>query len=281
MGASPAPRVPPDPAARDSAPPATGYREVAPGAPETAPPRLPEPQSERSHDPIEPPLPAPYAPVEPPLPPVPKHVAPRTALWAGVKAGWAFPMGDAWIDGAQLPNGAYLWERRTFADFASGGPKAELNLGVRLARRYNLLAHWEYASLGPGRALEELGVQRGHMNFIGFGFRFSSDPDDLGVLVEAVLGYRSFETSFDNGATLRAEDDFLNTRLGFGADIRLSPLLSISPMVGIAGGFFEEIEWTFADGTKRSALTPLDDYSQHTVITLDIGAHFDIIRSSH
>jgi hypothetical protein len=190
-------------------------------------------------------------------------------------------MGDLWIDGAVLPNGAYVGERRTFADFASSGPKTELDLGVRLARRYNVLAHWEYANLGPGRALDDdLGGQRGHMNFIGFGFRFSSDPDDVGVLVEAVIGYRSFQTSWDNGATLRATDDFLNTRLGFGADIRISPLLSISPLVGIAGGFFEEVEWTFADGTKQSALSYFDDYSQHTVITLDIGAHFDIIRSA-
>jgi hypothetical protein len=190
-------------------------------------------------------------------------------------------MGDLWIDGATLANGAYVWQRRTFADFASSGPKSELNLGVRLARRYNVLAHWEYASLGPGRALDdELGGQRGHLNYVGFGFRFSSDPDDVGVLVEAVIGYRSFETRWDNGATLSARDDFLNTRLGFGADIRLSPLLSISPLVGIAGGFFEEVEWTFADGTKRSALSYFDDFSQHTVITLDVGAHFDIIRSA-
>jgi hypothetical protein len=118
------------------------------------------------------------------------------------------------------------------------------------------------------------------MNYIGFGFRFSSDPDDVGVLIEAVIGYRSFETSYENGAVLVAKDDFLNTRLSFGADVRLSPLFSLSPMVGIAGGFFEDVHWKFADGETRSALSYYDDYSQHTVITLDLGAHFDIIRSA-
>jgi hypothetical protein len=253
---------------------------VGPGATPDAAPQRPPPAQPPVYDPNEPPLPAPYAPIEPPLPPVPKHVAPQTSLWAGVKLGWAFPMGDLWIDGARLPNGLDVYERRTFADFASSGPKSELNLGVRLARRYNVLALWEYTNLGPGRALDELGPQRGNMHYLGLGFRFSSDPDDVGVLVEAIVGYRRFETSWDNGASLRATDDFLNTRLSFGADIRISPLLSISPMVGIAGGFFENIQWTFADGSKKNALTYYDDYSQHTVISLDIGAHFDIVRSA-
>jgi hypothetical protein len=257
---------------------------VDPGEPEAAPrpAAVPATSAEETQWPDEPPLPAPYAPVDPPLPPVPKHTAPARSLWAGVKVGWAFPLGDLWLDGSHTLNGVYVLERRSFADFASSGPKTELDVGVRLARRYNVLAHWEYVNLGEGRLLsDELGGQRGHMNYVGLGFRFSSDPDDVGVLVEAVVGYRNFVTKFDNGAALRASDDFLNTRLSFGADIRLSPLFSLSPMVGIAGGFFEEVEWTFADGTKSNARSSFDDYSQHTVVTLDVGAHFDLLPSEH
>lgn len=259
----------------------TGYQEVGRDGEATPPP----PASTREEPPggvNEPPLPVPYAPVEPPLPPVPKHVAPQTSLWMGIKAGWAFPAGDAWLDGRVLPNGAYILESRPFSDLASSGPKTELNVGARLGRHYNVFGHWEYASLGPGRALrDDLGSQeRGHMNFIGLGFRFSSDPDDVGVLAEAVMGYRNFTANWADGTELFAEDDFLNTRLSFGADIRISPLLSLSPMIGLSGGFFEDIAWKYNDGSREEAMTEYDRFGQHTVITLDMGAHFDVIRSS-
>jgi hypothetical protein len=181
-----------------------------------------------------------------------------------------------------LPSGAYILESRPLSDFASSGPKTELNVGARLGRRYNVFGHWEYVNLGTGRALQnDLGGQeRGHMNFIGLGFRFSSDPDDVGVLAEAVIGYRNFTATWADGTELFTEDDFLNTRLSFGADIRISPLLSISPMIGLAGGFFEELTWKYNDGSSEEALSEFDRYGQHTVITLDVGAHFDIIRSS-
>jgi hypothetical protein len=262
--------------------PSTGYQEVT-GSRESAPP--PPPQTPVAGKPgavYEPPLPASYAAIEPPLPPVPKHVAPLTSLWVGGKLGWAFPSGEAWRDGRWIDNTAYILESRPFADFATSGPKTELNVGARLGRRYNVFAHWEYANLGTGEALpDDLGGQnRGHMNFLGGGFRFSSDPDEVGVLVEAVIGYRGFTASWQNGTELEAVDSFLNTRLSFGADIRLSPLLSLSPMLGLSGGFFEEVTWKFADGTTANALSDFDTFAQHTVITLDLGAHFDVIRSA-
>lgn len=251
---------------------AQGYREVTGSSP-------PQPvETEPNYGIEEPPLPAHY---RVPLPPPPRHVAPQTSLWLGGKLGWAFPMGDMWWDGRWRDGVSFQLDHRPFESFASSGPKTEIDVGARLARRYNVFLHWEYANLGPGEALpNDLGGQnRGHMNFLGGGFRFSSDPDELGVLIEAVIGYRGFRTSWESGTELTAFDSFLNTRLAFGADIRLSPLVSLSPMIGLAGGFFEKAEWTYADGRTESALSDYDEFAQHTVITLDLGAHFDVIRS--
>jgi hypothetical protein len=157
----------------------------------------------------------------------------------------------------------------------------EVDVGARIARNYVVFALLEYASLGAGDTLEnEFGGQsRGSTQAIGLGMRFSSNPDNIGLLLELALGWRRFEANWESDTQLVASDDFFNTRIGIGMDIRLSRTLSLAPMLTVGGGLFDTIEWHFADGSKAGAFGELSATAPHTVATVQVGAHFDLFGS--
>jgi hypothetical protein len=162
----------------------------------------------------------------------------------------------------------------------------ELDLGARLGRHYNVFGLWEWGILGNGDELgDEFGGQTSaYTHLLGLGLRFSSDPDGFGVLVELALGWRRFEATWKNGTRFTATDDFFNTRIGVGADIRLNEQLSFTPMVTIGGGVFSEANWRFADGSEAGAFssflgTPADEAGQHIPVTLQLGLHYDAFGS--
>jgi hypothetical protein len=173
------------------------------------------------------------------------------------------------------------YANRNWSDFASSGPTIELDVGARLARSYTVFGFWELASLGTGDTLggEFGGQNRGVSHHIGAGLRFSTNPDDIGMLVEVGLGYRRFDASWKNGTELAARDGLLNTRIGLGMNIRFSPQFVLSPMAMLGGGSFEKIEWAFADGSKGGAFSELSRAGQHTTASLQVGAHFDWLGS--
>lgn len=230
---------------------------------------------------FEPPLPAPAAEIDSVPAPKASHRSPKTSLWMGARVGWLFPSGALWRDGYIEDRLCCLYEYRGWSEVATSGPMFELDIGARFSRRYSVLALWEYSSLGPGKRLgnEFGGQQRGDSHFLGAGLRFSSDPDDVGVVVEVALGWRHFKASWERGTELIASDDFFNTRLGLGVDIRVNEHLALSPLMTIGGGVFMDPEWKFADGSSTSALGPLGDASQHTVFSFQLGAHFDLLQS--
>ncbi len=235
---------------------------------------------------FEPPLPPRYS--DTPLPPVerPIYVAPRTSLWLGLRAGWLFPAGSLWQDGESVGASCCRYFNRGWDDFASSGPMLEVDLGARLSRHYNIFGMWEWGILGDGDELgDEFGGQTSaQTHFLGVGLRFSSDPNSVGLLVELALGWRRFRATWKNGTELTATDDFFNTRIGIGADIRLNEDLSLTPMLTLGGGVFSEADWTFADGTEAGAFSsflgvPADEAAQHVPITVQIGLHWDAIAS--
>jgi hypothetical protein len=89
--------------------------------------------------------------VEPPPAPEPRSDVPKTAFWAGLRLGWTVPFGNVWVDGYDYGGGLY-YRQREFSDYAASGPSAELDVGMRLSRRYNVFALWERASLGTGNS---------------------------------------------------------------------------------------------------------------------------------
>lgn len=214
---------------------------------------------------------------EPPPPPEPRHRTPKTSLWTGARLGWFFPFGSAWLDGYTVDGICCNYQRRPWSDYASSGPHFELDVGARLGRYYNLFALYEHAVLGPGkRDADSFGGQkRGHTELYALGFRFSSNPDDIGLLLEIALGYRRFVARWSDGTRLALSDGLFDARVGLGADIRLSDGFALSPLVSFDSGVFTKSIWS-GDGNKRSARTPFDQNAQYAAVIVSIGAHFDI-----
>lgn len=221
------------------------------------------------------PPPPPYG--EPPPPHEPTHRVPRSALWAGLRLSWLSPLGSLWLDGFDYGRGIY-YQRRSFADYASAGPALELDLGARLSRHYNVFALWEHATLGTGSLDEHSfgGQQRGAANLYGVGVRYSSDPSSLGLLIEVALGYRDFRAYWADGTTLTMSDGWLDARVGIGADIRLGPSFSLSPMFTLAGGSFSTGSWS-GPSMRGSAFTELDGRAGYTFVSFQLGAHLDVL----
>lgn len=269
------PETEPSPAQLEPAPEPA---ETQPEGPSPVRPAAPTAPAE--NEVFEPPLPGPALDLEPPPPPTPNHRSPRTSLVVGARGGWLFPAGSLWRDGYVQDRYCCRYQDRNWSDFASSGPAIELDVGARLARSYTVFGFWELGSLGTGEALgDEFGGQdRGLSHHLGGGLRFSTDPNDLGMLIEVGLGYRRFEAGWESGTELLAQDAF-STRIGLGMSIRLNRNVVLSPMALLGGGSFNRIEWTFADGTKRGAFAELSSSGQYTTASLQMGAHFDLLGS--
>jgi len=215
---------------------------------------------------------------EPPPPPEPRHLAPRTALWVGARAGWFIPFGEVWA----RTNGTHV-NGVPWNDYASSGPMFELNAGLRLSRNYNVFALWERAYLGPGKGDSQSTTlsgksDHGDTDFWGVGIRASSDPDHIGFVTELAIGYRRARSIYENGDQIQFTDSPFETRIGVGADFRVNNVLSISPMATIGLGSFGTIE-TVSNGQIRSATTPYDQSDAHAWATFTLGGHFDLLGS--
>ena len=283
--ASAAPPAAPAPADAQLPPPyptapATDAAPPTDAAPATEPPP--------AGDIYEPPLPGGAAgnvngdPVEEiPVPPPPsKHVAPRSSLWVGARPGLFVPMGAMWIDGEPLDDLCCVESVRPFSEFAGPGPSLGLDLGVRFARHYQAFAFWERAWLSSGGLEDAFGGQKNtSTSMFGGGFRFSTHPDAIGMVVELSLGYRTFEAEWESGTQLTASDDLFSTRLGFGVEWRINRLTTAELLLMVGGGAFTDVKWNFADGTSRDALTGYDRYGQYIPFGIQFASHWDVISS--
>lgn len=234
---------------------------------------------------------------EPPPPPKPRHTAPKYSLWVGGRLGWSIPFGNAWAECSVVTSNGVCVEARgvPWSDFASAGPKFELNLGARLGRYHNLFFVWERTAFGPASKPVELsgelfddpdtpqeetytldGQDGAESDYYGLGLRFSSDPDDIGLLLELTIGARRFRTEYSDGTELRLEDGLFEARIGIGADIRLSRLMSLSPIFVFGGGQFGKATFELGDGTELEAG---DVAASHAWVAFEMGMHFDLFPS--
>jgi hypothetical protein len=216
---------------------------------------------------------------------VPRHVAPKTAFWLGARLGWFLPFGNVYARNVQIAPYT-VYEGIPWSDFASSGPMFEVDAGMRLSRNYNLFALWERAQLGSGDADVRFSdgtspgdQDGGDTDFYGVGLRASSDANRVGFLTELALGYRRARTHFEDGSELQFTDGILEGRLGLGADIRVSPFFSLSPMATIGVGSFGDIEFKRSNGQKFDVTGPNDQGDGHAWFTLQLGGHFDLAVS--
>jgi hypothetical protein len=224
--------------------------------------------------------PAPEPPVFEPLPPPePHHVAPRTALWVGVRLGWLMPFGSAYARAVKDPYGDLILQSVPWKDYVSSGPAFELNAGVRLARAYSAFGLWERAELGSGSAESKLygGQKGGDTDYFALGLRASSNPDAIGLVTELAIGYRQARARWKDGTELRMTGGVLEGRIGVGADIRLGPQLSLSPMLELGVGSFDRLRRVAPGGASYNQLGVNDSPGSHGWLTLGIAAHADLL----
>ena len=215
---------------------------------------------------------------DPPPPPEPHHLAPRTALWIGARAGWFIPFGDVWARTTRSGANGVPWN-----NYATSGPTFELDAGLRLSRNYSVFAIWERANLGPGKGDPQSTslsgkAQRGDTDFWGVGVRATSDPDNIGFVTELAIGYRRARSEYENGDQIQFTDAPFETRLGLGVDFRLNRALTISPLATIGLGQFGTIE-SVSNGEIRDQTTHGGQADAHAWATFTLGGHFDLFGS--
>jgi hypothetical protein len=226
---------------------------------------------------LEPPIPGTGPVVEPPPPPVSRHLAPRTSLWAGLRAGWFLPFGSLFAR-AQPPDrdGVVLLEPVPWRDYASSGLALEADLGARIGRNYMVFALWERAQLGGGRSRAYGSQSSADTDFFALALRATSDADSLGLLTEIAIGYRQARTRFDDGSKLELTRATFDGRLGVGADIRFSEWLTLSPLATIGVGSFGRIRRVLPSGAAYDLPGPRDETDSHGWFTLTVGGHVDL-----
>jgi hypothetical protein len=207
-------------------------------------------------------------------------LAPERSLYVGGRLGWFFPFGNAWARAVPVSTNlgaGYVLEGVPWRDYASSGPMFELNVGMRLARSYALFALWERAQLGSGRDESEGKPDGAESDFWAAGLRASSNPDGLGFVTEVAVGYRRARSFYENGTEVQFTDAPFEARLGLGAEYRTSRLMTWSGLVTIGVGGFGEVRTVAPNGNSLPRNRPEDAGDGHAWITLNIGAHFDLV----
>jgi hypothetical protein len=224
------------------------------------------------------PLPAPYI-YEPPPPAQPWRRSPWNALFVGVKVGALFPFGMAF---ATYQYGYYEYGE-SWNGLAAGGPSLEADVGARLGRQFIVYGFIEHAWMTNGTdstwryPTDPTKIPFGDQlsastDYTGLGFRWSSNPDRVGILFDVGLGYRWFRERWSSGAEMFLHG-FGEFRLGAGADIRISRAFSVTPLFSVSSGVFSNREWTIP-GQGTSEITG-SMTGGHGTLNFTVGGNFD------
>jgi len=283
-GATTKPPLPPLPSSSAAAPATSPPPPASSAAPGAAPPPYMyqepwvPPAAGKGEGPTPAPLPAPYV-YEPPPPAPPMNRAPWMALHLGVRAGALFPFGQAF---ATYQYGYYEYGE-SWSGLATGGPSVEADVGARLGRHFIVFGFIEHAWMGKGSDASwrypnppyvPFGEQQSaSTDFTGLGFRYSSNPNRVGILFDVGLGYRWFRERWETGAKMYLHG-FGEFRLGAGADIRISRLLSITPLFSVSSGVFSNRQWTVpGQGTSEISGSMSGG---HGTLNFTVGGNFDL-----
>lgn len=235
---------------------------------------------------------------EPPPPPPVRHRAPSSSLWLGGRLGGIAPVGRLYYYGV---SGYYYDDGPGWSDVASPGLSLEGDIGGRFARRFVVYGFLEHARFGAGGAsLSELYTQnpakdaagrpvdasgnlldatttRATSTSVGVALRWTSSPDDVGLLVDVGLGYRWADVRWSDGSHLAMSSPF-EVRLGIGADIRLSRSFALSPELMFTNGVFSDAKLD-RPGLPRENLGNVA--AGHGTVGLQLGGHFDLAPSRY
>ncbi len=249
---------------------------------EPAPPQEPPPPPTYYQQ--QPPPPAPRVRHRPPPPPAYEYVeteppthAPRVSLWTGARAGLLS------FSNAFYTNGAGNAE--STGNFARAGMSLEADVGARLAKRFVPYILFEHGFMGQGRRFEGSDATS-QSNLYGIGFRYTAfGVDSVGFLADLSFGLRSITVS--NGSesyTMRSLEIF---RFGLGAEIRLTTLFVISPLLSLSAGNMNDTDGSIhfsAKGSQDGITTPryqngqnISNQQSYLMVNLGVGGHFDLL----
>ena len=255
-------------------PPPPGYGQPPPGYQQQPPPGYYPQQQQPYYQPQPPPRAAP-PPVDYVEPEQPTH-APKFSLWAGPRLsymGFGFNFyrnttGDSETTGNLVGNGF--------------GP--QLDVGARISHRYIPYLFWEHGFLLPGHRFDGVAGASASTDFYGLGIRFlSGDVDSVAFLSDLAIGKRVVTVT--NGTETYSMSGIEYFRLGLGAEIRVTTLVTIEPVANISGGTLNDSSGTvtFAPNQGDGITSPpfkngktLDDARPYILLGIGVGVHFDI-----
>ncbi len=258
--------------------PPPGYGQPPPGYGQQPPPGYyPPPQQQQPYyygqqppPPRPPPPPVDYA-----EPDKPTH-APKFSLWMGPRLsymGFGFQF-YRYADGASESTG----------NLVGNGFGPQLDIGARISHRYIPYLFFEHGFLLPGHRLDGEAGASASTDFYGLGLRFlSGDVDSVAFLSDISIGKRVVTVS--NGTETYKMSGLEYFRLGLGAEIRLSTLVTIEPLASISGGTLTDTEGTITfapnqgDGHTQPPFNSgktLDDARPYVLLSIGVGVHFDV-----
>ncbi len=228
-----------------------------------------------------------YAPAPPPVayverPSEPETHAPKFSLWTGARLGY-MGFGGGFYGGYTAAGNEYT---ETTGNLVTPGPSLQFDVGIRLGRRYIPFVFYERDFLRPGRRFDG-GDASAYSEFYGIGFRYTAgDPNTVGFLSDLSIGYRTVAVT--NGGQTFKMQAFELFRLGLGAEIRLSTLFVLSPLISISTGYMTDTSGNTSFSTQGAAMdgvkgpmfnggAQIDDQRGYVTLSLTCGAHFDLL----
>jgi hypothetical protein len=174
---------------------------------------------------------------------------------------------------------------QTTGNLVTPGPSLQFDVGIRLGRRYVPFVFYEHDFLRPGRLFNGDSASASSQ-FYGIGFRYTAgDPNTAGFLSELSIGYRSVSVS--SGGMTYTMQAFELFRLGLGAEIRISTLFVLSPLISISTGTMTDTSGntTFNAASASNGVpgpyypsgAEIDDQRGYVTISATCGAHFDLL----
>jgi hypothetical protein len=284
----PGPGTPNQPPPGQYQPPPQQYQQPPPGYGQQPPPGYEQPppppgygqpqyyQQQQPYyygqQPQQRPPPPPVDYVEPELP---TH-APKYSLWVGPRLSY-MGFGFSWYRNADGGS-------ETTGNLVGNGMAPEIDLGVRFAHRYAAFLFYEHGYLLAGHRFDGDGSASASTDFYGIGFRFlSGDVDSVAFASDISIGKRVVTVKNNSGMYSMSGLEIF--RLGLGAEIRVTTLFTIDPMLSISGGTLNDTEGTITfapnqgDGITKPPFVggkTIDDARPYVMLSLGVGVHFDV-----
>jgi hypothetical protein len=171
----------------------------------------------------------------------------------------------------------------TTGSLVGNGIGPQFDLGARIAYHYIPFVFFEHGFLGAGHRFNGESEASASTDYYGLGIRFlSGDGDFISFLMELSIGKRVI--SLRDGSNTYSMSGLEWFRLGLGAEIRLSTLFTIEPMLGISTGALNDSSGSIqfpnnSDGVSHPPFQngdTIDTAKNYVLLSLGVGAHFDI-----